>query len=200
MMQGGNLTQGAEFNPVQHAPFSIVYKIRQLVWRIVNLTLFRCSPFFCRKFRVFLLRIFGAKIDWSCSVDRKVEIDYPWHLKMGAKSRLTDYTWLQCLAQIEIGQNVCVGRGVQIVTGSHDVSSTTFQLLTDSVCIKDDVWIATSAFISKGVTVGSGSVVAAHAVVTKGVDPWTVVGGNPAKIIKQRKFAAKQEVLGGGGG
>nr|WP_274708021.1 CatB-related O-acetyltransferase [Arthrobacter sp. H16F315] len=55
-----------------------------------------------------------------------------------------------------------------------------------AVIIGNDVWIGASAFISSGVTVGHGAVIAAHAVVTKDVPPYAVVGGNPAKVIKYR--------------
>ena len=50
----------------------------------------------------------------------------------------------------------------------------------------DNVWVATGAVILPGVTIGEGAVVAAGAVVVKDVEPWTVVGGNPAKFIKKR--------------
>lgn len=53
------------------------------------------------------------------------------------------------------------------------------------VVIGDDVWIGEYAFIGKGVTVGNGAVVAAHAVVTKDVPPYTIVAGNPARVVKE---------------
>jgi putative colanic acid biosynthesis acetyltransferase WcaF len=54
------------------------------------------------------------------------------------------------------------------------------------VVIEDQAWVATDAFIGPGVTVGQGAVVGARASVFKAVDPWTVVGGNPARFIKTR--------------
>ena len=55
--------------------------------------------------------------------------------------------------------------------------------------IGDGVWIGARAIILPGVTIGEGAVVAAGAVVTKDVDPWAVVGGNPAKFIKKRELS-----------
>lgn len=55
-----------------------------------------------------------------------------------------------------------------------------------NIVIKDDVWIGQNAIICSGVTVGQGAVVAAGAVVTKDVEPYAIVGGNPAKFIKYR--------------
>jgi len=75
---------------------------------------------------------------------------------------------------------------VQLLTGSHDVTSPHFDLVTKPILIHDNVWIATGAIILPGVIIGEGSVVAAGAVVSKNVDPWTIVGGNPAKFIKKR--------------
>lgn len=54
------------------------------------------------------------------------------------------------------------------------------------IVVKDDVWIGTNAIICSGVTIGQGAIVAAGAVVTKDVEPYAIVGGNPAKLIKYR--------------
>ena len=60
------------------------------------------------------------------------------------------------------------------------------QLITAPIVLKDQSWIGARAFIGMGVTIGQGAVVGATASVYKDVEPWTVVGGNPAKIIKKR--------------
>ena len=77
---------------------------------------------------------------------------------------------------------------MRLITGSHDISSPAFKLTTKSIAIGDNVWVATGATILPGVMIGEGAVVAAGAVVTKDVEPWTVVGGNPAKFIKKREL------------
>ena len=64
----------------------------------------------------------------------------------------------------------------------------TFDLVTKPISIKDDVWIATGAYVLPGVTIGEGAVVGAGSVVTKDVEPWSVVAGNPAKFIKKREL------------
>lgn len=175
-----------EFKPVQHSPFSKGMKIKLLVWHVINITIFRYSPFFCRRFRVLLLRLFGANVDWSCSVSRLAEIDGPWFLTMGYQSSLADYAWIRCRAPVTIGRHCIIGREVNIMTGSHKLSSSKFELITDPVTLEDNVWLATRSFVHKGVTMGEGSVSSACAVVTKSVDPWSIVAGNPAVEVKKR--------------
>lgn len=176
------------FDPVQHSPFDRATKIKLLLWHIVNISVFRYSPFFMRKFRVALLRMFGAHIDWSCSINRLAVIDGPWFLTMGALSSLQDGAWLRCRAPVTIGKNCCIGKDVFIMTGSHRLSSPKFELITAPVSIGDNVWVATRSFVHKGTVIGEGAVVAACSVVSGDVEPWTVVGGNPAKFIKKREL------------
>ena len=63
-----------------------------------------------------------------------------------------------------------------------------FEITSKPITIKDNVWVATGAIVLPGVTIGAGAVVAAGSVVVKDVEPWTVVGGNPAKFIKKREL------------
>lgn len=177
-----------EFRPIQHSEFSKWVKIKLLLWHTINITIFRYSPFFCRKFRVFLLRLFGAKIDWSCSINRLAEIDGPWFLTMGYQSSLADYVWIRCRAPVTIGKHCIIGREVAIMTGSHRLSSPRFELVTAPVTIHDNAWLATRSFVHKGSEIGEGAVVGACSVVSGKIEPWTVVGGNPAKVIKKREL------------
>ena len=58
---------------------------------MVNVTFFRWNFFFMRKYRIAILKMFGAKIDWSCSIDRTATIIDPWNLTMGEKSSIGEY-------------------------------------------------------------------------------------------------------------
>ena len=107
---------------------------------------------------------------------------------MGSKSSIGDGAWIYALDTIRIGKNVCIGEDVRLLTGSHDVASPQFNLVTKPIVIKDNAWVATGAIVLPGVMIGEGAVVAAGAVVTKDVESWTVVGGNPAIKISERKL------------
>lgn len=93
---------------------------------------------------------------------------------------------------INIGQNVMMGPEVMIYTSNHCSARTDIPMIeqgeTDKapVTIEDDVWIGARAILLPGVTVGRGAIIAAGSIVTKDVSPYTVVGGNPARVIKVR--------------
>lgn len=182
------------FNPVQTNQRPVREKIAQRVWEFVRPIVFGCSPWFARGWRVLLVQLaskcYGGATDISsgCSIARTSRIDYPWNFSVGDRSSIGEHAWVYCLNRITIGKNCCIGEDVKLLTGSHDLESATFDLVTKPIVIRDKVWIATGAIVLPGVTIGEGAVVAAGAVVTKDVEPWTVVGGNPAKFIKKREL------------
>ena len=88
------------------------------------------------------------------------------------------------VALVKIGANTTVSQGAYLCTASHDISDSLNPLVTAPIIVKDQAWIATDAFVG----MGQGAVIGARACVFKDVEPWTVVGGNPAKFIKRREI------------
>lgn len=181
-----NKKMNTEINPVQTTPYSISYKIKSRLWGIINSTIFRWTPFFMRKTRIALLKAFGAHIDWNCSISNAAKIVDPWNLTMGRLSSIDEDCCIRCRGVIIIGEKTCISRGVDILSGSHNIYSKNFELITAPIIIGSNVWIATKSMVGKGIKIGDGSVVAAYSNVIQDVEPWTVVGGNPAKFIKKR--------------
>jgi acetyltransferase-like isoleucine patch superfamily enzyme len=89
-----------------------------------------------------------------------------------------------------IGEGVSISAGVWLVTGSHDINDPQFPAFFKPIVIGDHVWIGMRATILPGVTVGEGAVIMAGAMVTHDVPPYAVVGGVPARVIKQRAMQA----------
>ena len=180
------------FDPIQTNQRPLGEKLIQRFWECARAFLCWPTSFFMRRWRVLVTKMFGSlykgpgSISWAASLSRKCRIDYPWNVTIGEKSSVNDGAWVYALGEVKVGRNVCIGEDVKLLTGSHDVDSPTFDLVTKPICICDNVWIATGAMVMPGVTIGEGGVVAAGSVVTKDVEPWTVVGGNPAKFIKKR--------------
>lgn len=87
---------------------------------------------------------------------------------------------------LTIGEHVSISAGTWLVTGSHDIDDPMFAVSYKPIVIGDYAWIGMRATILAGVTIGEGAIVMAGAMVTRDVPPYAIVGGVPAKIIKQR--------------
>src|SRR5690606_6854352 len=92
---------------------------------------------------------------------------------------------------VSIGDRTLVGYGARILSSNHRIPGRPFKVFDAGhehapVKIGADVWIGANAIILPGVSIGEGAVVGAGAVVTKDVPAWTIVGGIPARVLKQR--------------
>lgn len=142
---------------------------------------------------LFYRRVF--KIGTGTSFLMHVVIRYPGNVSIGRHSTIN----YDCVldgrgAEIIIGNNVNIASEVMIWTQEHDPDSPTHQTISKPVVIGDYAWIASRAIILPGVTIGEGAVVAAGAVVTKDVPPYAIVGGNPAKFIRERSKDLRYEL------
>jgi acetyltransferase-like isoleucine patch superfamily enzyme len=108
-------------------------------------------------------------------------------LRIGHHSRINRDCCLDARDGLWIGDNVSISPWVAILTGEHDADDPAFRYRSKPVRIEDHAWIGTRAMILPGVTVGRGAVVAAGAIVTKDVEPLTIVAGNPARPIRRRE-------------
>lgn len=120
------------------------------------------------------------------------------NIEIGKNSSIGGRALILCTrAKLIIGNYVMIGPQVTIITGDHKINAIGKYMVNVSdsekdpendlpVVIEDDVWIGANSTILKGVTIGEGSVIAAGSVVTKNVPAYTVVGGVPVKIIKNR--------------
>lgn len=136
--------------------------------------------------KLILLKIFGAKVHENAIVYSSARIYMPWNLEMEEFSVLGSEVDCYNVDKIKIGAHAIVSQKAYLCAASHDISKSNMPLTTAPIIIEDHAWIAADAFIAMGVTIGQGAVVGARSSVYKDVDPWTVVGGNPAKFIKKR--------------
>jgi len=169
--------------------FSLKNKIGRLIWNLTVPILFR--PFGTRlfkKWRVLVLKCFGAKIDWSSHIYSSVKIWAPWNLEIGAYSSLGPQVDCYNQGKIKIGSNTVISQKAYLCASSHDYTKEDFPLVLKPIIIGNGIWIAADAFIGPNVNIGSNAIIAARAVVTKNVESETIVGGNPAKFIKIRKY------------
>ena len=168
---------------------SLKNQIARIVWSIVWFVLARPLPrSLGNKWKLFLLRLFGAKLHSKAIVYSNVKIYMPWNLEMDEYSCLAPKVDCYNAAKVKIGAHTTISQKSYLCAASHDITKSYNPLIVAPIIIKDQAWIAADAFIGPGVTVGQGAVVGARACVFKDVEPWTVVGGNPAKYIKKREI------------
>ena len=158
------------------------------LWYFVSLAIFESGWLPWGGLKRWLLRCFGAKIGRGLVIKPRVWIKYPWRLAVGDHCWIGQGAWIENLANVYIGNQVCISQQVYICTGSHDARRPTFDLITRPVTIGDGAWLAARALVLGGVTIGANAVVAAGSVVPKDVPPAMIVAGQPAHSIGQREI------------
>ncbi len=147
-------------------------------------TLYNALPFFALK-RLFL-RVAGIRIGSHTYIHTPVRLFALRHLEIGDNSTVNPHCYLDARSGIWIGNNVNIAHNTKIYTLGHDINAPDLPLIGKPVRIEDDAFLFSNVIILPGVTVGKGAVVYPGSVVVKDVPPYTVVGGNPAKFIKER--------------
>lgn len=135
--------------------------------------------FFYRKFMEF-------ELDSDSVIFMEAWFDTRKNFKLGKNSIINQKCRLDNRGGISIGERVSISAEVCILTADHDLQCCNFTGRTRPVYIEDYVFVGTRAMILPGVTLGKGCAVAAGAVVTKSVPPFTIVAGVPAKPIGKR--------------
>jgi putative colanic acid biosynthesis acetyltransferase WcaF len=156
------------------------------LWWLIQALLFNTSPQFMYKWRVFLLRLFGANIGQGVIIRPSVRVTYPWKLTIGDYAWVGDNVELYTLGEIVIGNNAVVSQRSYICTGSHDYTKPTFDIYALKTVIEDEAWVATDVYVAPGVTIGKGAVVGARSSVFSDMPAGMICVGTPAKPIKPR--------------
>lgn len=168
---------------------SLTNKLARAAWMAFAVVFYRpfAGPVF-RNYRSFILRLWGAKIGKRCAIAAGAKIWAPWNLTLGDYVAVANGAELYAVAPIVMGSHITISQDAYICTASHDISTRLKPLVYKPIRVDSYAWVCARAVILPGVTVGEGAVVACASVVAKNVEPWTVVGGNPAKFIKHREI------------
>ena len=138
-------------------------------------------------FRRFMYRrVFRVGLGARSIVHWQARFYAPSGVQIGAECNIGDGAFLDGRRGLTIGNRVASGSQIMIYTLQHDMDSPAFEAVGGPVTIGDYVYIGPRAIILPNVTVGKGAVIAAGAVVTKDVPPFAVVGGVPAKFLRER--------------
>ncbi len=161
-----------------------------MAWTVAWIFLFRPTPRPLHAWRCLLLRCFGATIGKRVRVYQSAKIWAPWNLTMADDSVLGDYVDCYCVAPVNIGKHAVISQYSFLCTASHDYNDVGHPLVVAPIDVGEHAWVTADVFIAPGVVVGEGAVVQVRSVVLKDVEPWSLAGGHPAKLLKQRVKAS----------
>ena len=165
--------------------YSMKEYLLRLLWSLGRL-FFALTPRPCFGLRRGILRVFGARIGTEVNIYPSAVIYYPWNLEIGDQSAIGEWALIYNLGKISIGQRSTISQRVHLCAGTHDYLKKDMPLLKPHVVIGNEVWVCADAFVGPGILIEDRSIVAARAVVVKNVPSSSIVGGNPAKFIKDR--------------
>lgn len=166
--------------------FSLANRLKRVLWQIVWALLARWTPPAAHKWRIALLRMFGADVSWQAYVYGSVKIWAPWNLVMAPYATLGPDVTAYNIALITLGPRSVVSQGAHLCTGTHDHRVPSFPLYARPIHLMSRTWVCTGAFVGPGVNMAAGSVLAAHGVTFTSLEAWTVYLGNPAQVHSSR--------------
>ena len=137
--------------------------------------------------RVWILRLFGAKIGTNLIIRPRVRIKFPWNVQIGNNCWIGEGVWIHNQDKVLIGDNTVISQEVFITTGSHDHYKT-MDLITKPVKIGAGVWVTSRSMILLGVSIADNTIITPNSVVHKTIEKSGIYGGNPIVFITERKI------------
>jgi putative colanic acid biosynthesis acetyltransferase WcaF len=136
------------------------------IWYLINnIIVYSFIP--SSKLRIFLLKIFGAKIGKNVVIHPYTNIKYPWKLKIGDNCWIGARTWIDNIDDVIIGNNCCISQDVFFCTGNHNFKKKEFDLIPEKILINDNCWIGAKSIIYPGVSLNKNSIIKMNSSVTK---------------------------------
>lgn len=160
----------------------------RLLWYLVNVMFFINPLIPISGIKVFLLRLFGARIGEGVVIKPAVNIKYPWNLVVGNHTWIGEKVWIDNLAPVTIGNHCCLSQGAMILNGNHDYRKHSFDLMVCPIILEDGVWIGARAMVTPGVICKSHSVLGAMSMATGELEAYSVYQGVPAVKIRERSI------------
>ena len=163
---------------------------------LIDRFVIKCINYLCfdfsiiRNVKILFLQMIGMSIGKNIFIDRGFDCLYPQNITIGNNVSLGHFNKIWAFNKVIIGDYVQTAIGLTIVAGGHDVSS--YETIKNyDVVLEGENWIGANVTIIGGVKIGKGSIIAAGAIVTSDIPPYSIAGGVPAKVLKNRVPAEK---------
>ncbi len=175
-----------DLSTYNNSDFNTGSTLKKFCWYYVSIIFFRNALFPFYGFKIFLLKLFGAKVGKAVVIKPNVNIKYPWLLTIGNFSWLGENVWIDNLDMVVIGSNVCISQGALLLCGNHNYKVPQFTLITKPITLEDGVWIGAKAMVCGGAVCKSHAVLTVGSVTSATLQQFSIYKGNPAVKIKDR--------------
>lgn len=174
--------------------FPFADKLRRYCWTIVWCVFCRWTPNPMHKWRIWFLRLFGAKIGASNFIYPTCRIWAPWLLQTGEVAAIGPGAEIYNPGGVRMGHHAVISQQAFICGATHDYNSEAFTYIKKEIVIESYAWIGARAIVLPGVHCAEGSVLGAAGLATRDLEPWTVYAGNPARPVKARRNFHAREI------
>lgn len=175
-------TDLSKFNNSWYQPGN---SLKRILWYFVNACFFN-SAFPLIGVKIFLLKLFGAKVGQGVVLKPYINIKYPWKLNIGNQVWIGEKVWIDNLGDVIIKDNACVSQGAMLLCGNHHYKKVAFDLIVGNITIDEGAWVGAMSVVCPGVKIGSHAVLTVNSVATHHLEPYYIYQGNPAQKIKER--------------
>jgi len=158
----------------------------ELAWYVLKCCFFLSPLPWPGRFKVWLLRCFGAQVGEGAVIKPRVNIHLPWKLVMGDHVWLGEEVFILNFEPVRIGSHVCISQRAFLCTGNHDYRKSDFPYRNAPITIQDGAWVGAQVFLAPGTTIEREAVLAAGAVAGGTVKAAQIHAGNPARPVRER--------------
>ncbi len=173
--------------------FPLANRLRRALWQLAWQVLARWTPPPLHRWRVLVLRLFGARIGPNCRIYASTRVWDPANLSLGENVLIGPEAILYNQGTIAIGNDSVVSQRAHLCASSHRIGDRYFQLVLKPIAIGPGCWVAAEAFVGPGVTMAEGAVLGARGVLFEDAVSNTVYRGNPAEVVAKRRFDAGED-------
>ncbi len=161
-------------------------KFKEISWYTIKVFFFLSAIPYPTNFKIFLLRLYGAEVGKNITLKPRVNIHFPWKLKIGNNVWIGEESFLLNFEELAIGNNVCVSQRVFLCGGNHNFKDPTMPYRNGPISLRDGCWVGACCFIGPGVCVGEDTVLTVGSIVTSSVGSNLVCRKGNSDLMKVR--------------